>query len=247
MSLLKRIHGKFRRSVLGARLPNYPSNLTSRGISRTAWERIQHDHELNYWVHEYPTQVPAGKTPAEYHAERAWVINRRMFKSLEGTNLFENKIVLDVGCGPYGSVDFSGARTVVGVDPLGPSYRRHCEITPGLIILSADAERLPLLDDSFDVVISINALDHFHHPYDALEEMWRVCRPGGRFLLATDIEGTPRHPVKIRRAHLDEFFAHHRFTVVQQDAGLHLENDWPREMEIPLYVFDGFKQQEAEA
>jgi SAM-dependent methyltransferase len=242
MSLLTRIHSKFRRAVLGARMVNYPSNLTARGISRGAWERVQQDHELNYWVHEFPSQVPAGKTPAQYHAERAWVINRRMFKSLDGAHPFDKEIVLDVGCGPYGSVDFAGAKVVIGVDPLAPAYQKHCEIAPGMVILSADAEALPLLDDVFDVVISINALDHFHHPYEALEEMYRVCRPGGRFLLATDIEGTPRHPVKIRREHLDEFFSQHPFQVVEQDAGLHLENDWPSEMEIPLYVFHGLKQ-----
>lgn len=240
MSLLSRIHSKFRRSALGARMANYPSNLTTRGISRRKWEGFQTDHELNYWVHEFPQQVPQGKTPHEYHMERAWPINRAMFRSL-ASDSFVNKVVLDVGCGPYGSMDFSGARTVIGLDPLGFDYQHHCAMTPGLIVLCADAEQVPLLRNVVDVVVCINALDHFHHPYDGLKEMYRVCRPGGHFLLCTDIEGTPHHPVKIRREHLDEFFGKRAFTVIEQEAGTHVANDWPKEMEIPAYVFHGIK------
>lgn len=225
-------------------MASYPSNLTSRGISRRSWARIQRDHELNYWAHEFPKQVPPDKTPRQYHAERAWTVNRSMFRSLE-PGAFENAVVLDVGCGPYGSMDFAGARAVIGVDPLAAEYQGHCEITPGLTVLCVDAERLPFIDNMIDVVISINALDHFHRPYDALEEMCRVCRLGGRLLLATDIEGTPQHPVKIRRKHLDEFFSARPFKVIEQDAGTHLPNDWPKEMEIPAYVFHGIKEDSA--
>ena len=46
------------------------------------------------------------------------------------------------------------------------------------------------------------------------------------------------------KEHLDEFFKAHAFSVIEQDAGLHVPNDWPAEMEIPAYVFHGVKGSE---
>ena len=38
-------------------------------------------------------------------------------------------------------------------------------------------------DDSFDVVISCETIEHIPHPKKALEELYRVLRPGGKFIL----------------------------------------------------------------
>ena len=46
-----------------------------------------------------------------------------------------------------------------------------------------DAERLDFSDRSFDVVLSLYALLHFHEPLAALREMHRVLRPGGRIVI----------------------------------------------------------------
>ena len=43
----------------------------------------------------------------------------------------------------------------------------------------ADATRLPLADDSFDVVTCQTVLMHLAQPLDALREMLRILRPGG--------------------------------------------------------------------
>jgi SAM-dependent methyltransferase len=46
-----------------------------------------------------------------------------------------------------------------------------------------DAERLEFPDGSFDVVLSLFALLHFPEPLDAIREMHRVLRPGGRIVV----------------------------------------------------------------
>ena len=41
------------------------------------------------------------------------------------------------------------------------------------------AERLPLADNVFDLVITQETLEHVRDPFKAIQEMWRVLRPGG--------------------------------------------------------------------
>jgi SAM-dependent methyltransferase len=48
-------------------------------------------------------------------------------------------------------------------------------------VLRADATRIPFADDSFDVVITSEMLEHVQDDVAALAEMTRVLRPGGRF------------------------------------------------------------------
>jgi SAM-dependent methyltransferase len=52
-----------------------------------------------------------------------------------------------------------------------------------LLPLTGDAYRLPFADQSFEVVLCENALEHLEQPAAALAEMTRVLRPGGRLLL----------------------------------------------------------------
>lgn len=47
------------------------------------------------------------------------------------------------------------------------------------------AEALPFADGSFDLVLSVTALEFMADPQCALEEMMRVAAPGGRLVVAT--------------------------------------------------------------
>ncbi|MGV0023674.1 class I SAM-dependent methyltransferase [Phormidesmis priestleyi] len=47
-----------------------------------------------------------------------------------------------------------------------------------------DIEPLPFADNSFSIVLSRYAFHHFLNPGAVLSEMVRVCRPGGRILIA---------------------------------------------------------------
>jgi SAM-dependent methyltransferase len=53
--------------------------------------------------------------------------------------------------------------------------------TPGADFL-ADAHHLPLRDGRFDLVLSMQVLEHLHSPWVAAAEIARVLRPGGWFV-----------------------------------------------------------------
>jgi SAM-dependent methyltransferase len=51
--------------------------------------------------------------------------------------------------------------------------------------LLSDAHALALADASFDVVVCTEVLEHLREPQRAIDEMYRVLKPGGTLLLTT--------------------------------------------------------------
>ena len=95
--------------------------------------------------------------------------------------------LLDVGCGP-GTITIDLARLVgsghaVGVDGAASAIEvaRESAATAQVDVAFAvdDAYALSFEDDRFDVVHAHQLLQHLADPVAALQEMRRVCRPGG--------------------------------------------------------------------
>jgi ubiquinone/menaquinone biosynthesis C-methylase UbiE len=111
--------------------------------------------------------------------------------------------VLDVGCSAgylvrkLASATGPGGR-VTGVDPSEAAIgygQRHAG--PGLTFTVGTAQALPLPDESIDVVTSTLAIHHVpaRRRQDALAEMYRVTKPGGRLLLADFDPARPPLPL----------------------------------------------------
>lgn len=119
--------------------------------------------------------------------------------------------VLDVGCsGGYLARRLAAAAgpdgRVTGIDPSEPAigYARR-RATPAMTFTVGTAQDLPLLDASFDVVTCTLAMHHVpaRRRPEALAEMYRVTRPGGRLLVADFDPSRPPLPLHpgARRTH----------------------------------------------
>lgn len=101
--------------------------------------------------------------------------------------------VLDVACGT-GTSTAAIAKTgaaVLGVDfspaMIAEAEKRH----PRLEFRQADAMKLPFGDDEFDAVTISFGLRNVQDPKQALAEMYRVLKPGGR-LVVCEFSKPPR-------------------------------------------------------
>ena len=91
--------------------------------------------------------------------------------------------VLDLGCRTGALTQhYATGNDVVGVDVDNEALARASERL-GIETVWADAEdRLPFDDDSFDVVVAGELLEHLADPAAAIANARRVLRPGGRFV-----------------------------------------------------------------
>jgi ubiquinone/menaquinone biosynthesis C-methylase UbiE len=111
----------------------------------------------------------------------------------------ESMRILDVGCGTGSllvDLALSGATSLAGVD-LAPKIldvaREKLSAAHAKADLrSADVEDpLPWPAGSFDVATLTGTLHHFYRPHDALREVYRILRPGGRLLVVDPCFVTP--------------------------------------------------------
>jgi SAM-dependent methyltransferase len=117
----------------------------------------------------YRPHLPNWRQPLYLHLRPLWLALERSLGSCKGR-------VLDIGCGlqPYRPMLDASTTEYVGVD------RKH-ELSNPTVVGSAEA--LPFEDESFDVVLSTQVLEHLPDPRRALGEAVRVLKKGGRLIL----------------------------------------------------------------
>jgi len=121
---------------------------------------------------------------------------------------FDSKRMLDVGCGPLGSLEWAtGAAERVGVDPLADKYRDLNKGVHAMQYVNAASEALPFADGAFDVVSMFNSLDHVEDADATIGEVQRVLANGGDLLLICEIDHEPTltEPQTLREDILEKF------------------------------------------
>lgn len=95
----------------------------------------------------------------------------------------ETDLLLDVGCGTGITSNFPC--NVVGLDPSAELLKRFtAPLAKSVKTICAPGEKMPLENDSFDVVVSITALQNFNDAKQGLKEMCRVGKKEARYAIS---------------------------------------------------------------
>ena len=107
--------------------------------------------------------------------------------------------VAEIGSGAHGLIFYFNAKHGVGVDPLAahyaslfPKWQRRVST------VSAFGERLPFPDQTFDVVLCDNVIDHAESPSDIVAESARILAGGGLLYFTVNVH----HPIYALASHL---------------------------------------------
>lgn len=71
----------------------------------------------------------------------------------------------------------------IGSDVVGETLRRLAIRMPDIPLLQFDLVRCPLPDNSIDMVLLLNVLEHIEDDEAALRQVWRILKPGGTVLI----------------------------------------------------------------
>lgn len=141
--------------------------------------------ELDFWKSRKSLEGRLANSGYEYFFTEHFGLTRDSYKG---------KKVLDIGCGPRGSLEWAeGSAQRIGLDPLVPQYAELGITEHAMRYVAAHSESIPFPDNYFDVVSSINSLDHVSNLVRTIPEIIRVTASGGLFLLLTELN----HPATI--------------------------------------------------
>jgi ubiquinone/menaquinone biosynthesis C-methylase UbiE len=135
----------------------------------------------------------------------------------------KNLHVLDVGCGTGAimkEMTTQGFGVVVGID-MSEEALKYCK-EKQLQAVQGFADKIPYPDNTFDLVIASDVLEHLQDDARAVQEIYRILKPGGR-LIAT----VPAH--QFLWSYHDEALHHVRRYTKNSFAALfknHFEHSW---------------------
>jgi arsenite methyltransferase len=146
---------------------------------------------------------------------------------IDWLNIPPGGIALDVGSGP-GNVtaqlaDAAGPDGLaLGIDISEPMLARAVEAQsgPNLGFLRADAQQLPLRDETVDAATSLAVLQLIPNPAQTLSEIARVLKPGGRLAIMVPTAGSIGPLFRLLPDGGAHFFAEDELADILEDLGL---------------------------
>src|SRR4030067_1503131 len=125
----------------------------------------------------------------------------------------EGKSVLDIGIGEgfFSRLCLQKKAKTISLDFADPMIQYHKENNPDFTLVQADAQYLPFKNESFNIVLALDVIEHLPSPPDFLNEVNRVLKREGRLILITPntsnvFEKTLKTFLKIPLLPLTKFF-----------------------------------------
>lgn len=115
--------------------------------------------------------------------------------------------IVDVGGGPVGLSSILPYKSRIVIDPLTPEYRKYFACINHIY---GFGENLPFANQSVDLVIITNALDHTQDPSKVIQEIKRILKPSGYFAQYHAMYNSITHRHEAHEFSLDPSWLHEK-------------------------------------
>lgn len=204
----------------------------------SAFERFYRDsNSSNYWAEVFFPAV------AESRREKIFRYRAKQLKNKFDSFGFEITNLIDVGAG-YGIFleewqKISPASRLIAVEP-SRSLAKECR-NRGLEVVEEIAEEVEGYDESADLVVCFEVLEHIHNPLDFMTRLKRLVRPGGYVFVSTlcidgfDLQQLWDQSNQISPPHHINFFSISGFSQLFARSGLvNIEITTPGKLDVEI-------------
>jgi len=138
--------------------------------------------------------------------------------------------VVDIGSGvtffPFAVARLGYEVICMDTDPVcGPDIKRASSVVPqkpGNVSFSLLTEsQLPLIDSDADIVYCISVLEHIHNFENTIEEVYRILKPGGLFILTIDLDACGYLDISAERYYALRKFLSKYFDLKKPEISVH--------------------------
>jgi len=116
-----------------------------------------------------------------YLSRQRIIINYMKRLNYEDTNLR----ILDLACACGANLDyFSKYGKIIGIDISSESLK-FSKMNGSSLLVQGDAHNLPFDNNSFDLALGIDCLEHFKNDTEVIGQVYRLLKREGRFVVTT--------------------------------------------------------------
>lgn len=144
----------------------------------------------------------------------------------EYAEINDNYNILHVGSGAEGEINFISKGHRFSIDPLITFYKEYFSdiLNKNVQYIEGRGENIPFENNSLDLVISFNSLDHTEDPIRVLSEISRVLKNNGYFYLGIHVKSLYGNLVfelnkKIRKQ-TDHYYSYTRKSIKQEVSNI---------------------------
>ncbi|MFW6311284.1 MAG: class I SAM-dependent methyltransferase [Nanoarchaeota archaeon] len=177
-----------------------------------------------------------------------------IIKVIEQKGMNKKSKVLDIGCGYISVLNILSFGEKYGLDIiLNYLSVNKIKVEEDVNWVNGSGEKIPMKNNSLDIVFSSNSLDHMENPYLCIEEIYRVLKENGLVILIVDIfEENKRfrnfkHPNSFTKEHLIEYLDDFKILKMKYTTGkksLHFKKYfWSKLINKNIQSLDGYPKE----